>query len=562
MRTLKSLLTTFDSVYQVAGLARRLQEGEALELSGLPGSSKALLLASLLQGLDRGVLLVTRNNREAADLITDLSQFTDQEVHLLPAKETLPYDDTPPAPDSLMRRVRTLHAMLQGRGGLVVVPVRAFLEYLLPRRVLRSSLISLSPGDAARPGDLALKLAALGYERAERVSAPGTFSLRGDIIDVFGNGMEHPVRIELFDDTVEELRFFSPLTQRSTEPATGVTLLPVTDLVVDRVVRERLEGLRSDQNRDVVDQLLEGGAAGGTEHHLPLLYPDPETVLDYAGGRYHLMVNSPEACREMAVFFAGEARRIYGERRARFLLPPGQVLLSFDDLLGRSPCTVLTPLPEDSDGSYNFRIQEKRTYRGQIRHFKEEVSRLLAEGYRVIIGSFYEGQTNRIRDLLGDLLGRWDALSVQTLDLNEGFLSREMKLAVIMDREIFNRRRRHRARTARVASEPIEGIAGITPGEFIVHVEHGIGIYRGMERLSTGGAEKDFVKIEYREGDEIFIPVDQINLLQKYIGQEGRRPRIDKIGSGTWNKVKEHVRKSVRNMARDLLELYSVRTSM
>jgi transcription-repair coupling factor (superfamily II helicase) len=562
MHVLQSFIHTFESTYKIGDLAARIEK-TGMDLCGLPGSSRALFVAALFRNSTRGVLLLTKNNREALDFTSDLAQFMDpDDIHLLVSKETLPYDDTPPAGESLMRRVRALAALGSERKSVVLVPVRAFLDYLIPPSILERSSLCFEKGGTHRFETLVEKLSVMGYERVDRVNTPGTFSVRGDILDVYANGAEHPARVEFFDDTIEEIRHFSPLTQRSTQPVERLQVLPATDLVIDREAEQRLSDLKNQDNEQLVDSVLGEGDIRGLENFLPLLYERPATVPEYAGDRFHFIINDPAACREMADFFHTEAARIYQGRGSRFLLPPQQVLLSLDDLLSDLTFSAFTSLPELGNGTVNFRIQEKRGYHGQITSFKEDIGRFLDQGYKVVIGGFYEGQTNRVRDLLTDMLSEHSRLEVQTLDLNEGFVSGEMKLAVIMDREIFNRRKRHRTKTTKVESQPIDGITSIREGDYIVHIEHGIGIYRGIERLHTGGVEKDFVKIEYREGDEIFIPVDQINLLQKYIGQEGRRPRIDKIGSGTWNKVKEHVRKSVRDMARELLKLYSVRASM
>jgi transcription-repair coupling factor (superfamily II helicase) len=213
-------------------------------------------------------------------------------------------------------------------------------------------------------------------------------------------------------------------------------------------------------------------------------------------------------------------------------------------------------------GALHFDFAGKKGYSGQIGRFREDIAELLAEGYTVIVGAAYEGQTNRLRELLKDLQSSYARLSVATLDLTEGFSSKKMKLAVVLDREIFNRKKRYKRLFLDQKSKPIEGILDIAEGDYIVHIEHGIGVFRGIEKLTTGGVEKDFIKIDYRDGDEIFIPVDQINLLQKYIGQEGRIPRVDKLGTDTWKKVKEHVKRSVRSLAKELLGIYSARASL
>jgi len=561
---LKSLMKRFDHTYDVSTIAGVLQR-KSIELTGLHGSSRALFTASLLQKINRGIIVVTRNNRDASDFYTDLEHFViPAQLFLFPSKETLPYDDTLPYKEITMQRIIALSSLLKGEKAVFVLPVRTFTDFFLPKEVFEENVLRVEKGAAVPPEQIKERLFLLGYEREDRVSTQGSFSVRGDILDVFVYGNEYPCRLEFFDDVIDSIREFSPVTQRSTKPMNSLKIIPAEELIITPEAEHRLEQKMNEENRDIIERITGFKKFNGIENYLSLIYEEPGTILDYAGDRYLFIFDSPTTCKKNADFLTAEAQRLYKEKRIeQYTLPPDKIAAAYNDLVKKlKQYGIISVLPETVIEVIHFDIAEKRGYRGQIRSFKEDVEELLAEGYRVIVGARYEGQTNRLRGLLGSLLDTYERLSVQTLDLHEGFVSRSMKLAVILDREIFHRKKRYSTRFLKVESKPIEGILDIREGNFIVHVEHGIGIYRGIERLKTGEVEKDFVKIEYRDEDEIFIPVDQINLLQKYIGQEGRRPRIDKIGSGTWNRVKSQVKKSVRNMAKELLELYSIRANL
>jgi len=508
------------------------------EFNGLHGSARALLTASLYAG--GTIIVVTRNNRDAGDFCSDLGLFMKPEdIFLFPAQETLPYDDSPPFTEITEKRIIALTGLLGGRSGVYVLPVRSFTGYYPTRGTLKESMIDVECSMVLSLDAVVRKLTRIGFSREDRVSERGMFALRGDILDIYSFGWTNPCRIELFDDTVESIRTFSAGTQRSLSEIERCTVLPAREGLPEEGVRERVK-----------TEMISHYAA----HDAPL----------HAGDDCYLLVDSLQQCRRTYEFFRSESHRIYEEKKGEHILPvPGDLMADFDGLLdsfGRYG--VVSLLPETNGRKYGFSTKERVGYSGRIEQFKKDVGRMLDEGYTVVVGAGYEGQTERLRELLPDLLQRYENLYIHTLNLSEGFTDENMKFAVILDREIFNRKKRYGAASLEARSQPVDTLRTITKGDYIVHVEHGIGVYRGIEKLTSGGAEKDFIKIEYRDGDEVFIPVDQINLLQKYIGQEGRRPRIDRIGSSTWKKVKSHVKKSVKTMAAELLELYASRASL
>jgi len=563
-RKFADILKQFDKTYPVADIARSFGE-ERKTFTGLNGSSRALFTAALFNHLDKGLIVVTSNNRSASNLYGDLGHFLPPpQLYLFPSRETLPYDSSEPYRELTSKRIVALDALIHGEKGIFVLPVRTFTDLYLPRDEFINHRMHVQVDKTIDPGLLQEQLLLLGYEREDRVSVQGSFAVRGGIVDIFVSGQEHPFRLEFFDDVVESIRAFSPATQRSMHTLEECTLLPGREVFVTASARARIMERRNRENAWVVDSIVEGELIKGVENYLSMLYESPDTVLDYGGDKYHLLLDSLEGCREVAEFFRSEADRIYDEQSGKkYLLSPDRIAADFDLMVqGVKGCGVLSALPGSEEEVVDFSVEQKRTYRGQIKSFREDLERLLQKGYQVIVGASYEGQTNRLREMFRDILLTDDSLSMVTCDLNEGFISHKQHLAIILDREIFNRKRRYASRFLEEQTRPLEGTIDIQEGQYIVHMEHGIGIFRGIEKLHTGGAEKDFLKIEYRDGDEIYIPVDQINLLHRYVGHEGRKPRIDRIGSGTWKKVKDQVKRSVRNMARDLIELYSVRASL
>jgi len=567
MELLREINKVFEKKFNLSEILKRIN-GNVLTVEGLPGSSKALFLTSLFRRIERSIFIIVKNNREASDIYGDIKVFAeDIELHILPSKETLPYDTSPPHRELIAKRVVALNAMLSGKKSIFVIPVRSLVDYYIPIEKYKNSIFDFKKGDTYNFNLIAEKLTALGYERVDRVYDYGEFSIRGDIVDIFIPGNDLPYRIEFFDTEIESIRTFSPETQRSKDEIDSVLCIPAREIIIDSEVEGRVKTMSDALPDEVIDGIINFRLSNvANDNFMAILYDSPSRLLDYifSSNRENLIIfNSLDGCKRQGDFYFNEARRIYEENKTRYLTRPESVIVPIEEELGKLTSYInIVNLASDNINKIDFGFLEKRGYMGRLNIFKEEISKFLEEGYTIVVGANYEGQTERLKEILKVPLKKYNRLHVITVDLTEGFLSRGMKLLVILDREVFNRKKRNKSVFIKSRSMPIEGIMDINEGDYIVHIEHGIGIYRGIERLNSGGTEKDFVKIEYRDGDEIFIPVDQINLLQKYVGYQGRKPRIDKIGSDTWKKVKDHVKKSVKNLANELLEIYSVRESL
>ena len=533
-------------------------------LSGLPGTSRAVFLASYLEKVHVPVIYVVKSNRDLQELLGDLSYFVENDrVFQFPSNETLPYDFSAPLREYVSERVVTLSALVEGKRGIYIVPVRGFIDLFIEKEVFKSGILKIRKGEEYGYDSLIKSLIRIGYERVDRVEEQGTFSVRGDIIDVFSPGREFALRFEFFDNTVESIRDFSHITQKSKDELDEVRILPAVESfessedfkILERGNCETLSASKSGDYREDKSKSL---------RYASFFTKTPDNFLGYVPSEAVFIFDSYELCERQAKFFLAEAVRQYSELvKNNEVPPPEMVVADFDNFKQSIKGWIsIETLPPSGNTHIRFNISEKKGYNGNIEKFKKDIENFLRNGYTVIVGAGYDGQTNRLREILNNFINRYDNLYVVTFDIKEGFISDEMKLAVILDREIFNRKRRYKKKFLEVQSQPLGTTLDVKDGDYIVHVEHGIGIYRGVHKLKTGEVEKDFIKIEYRDGDEIFVPVDQINLLQKYIGHEGRTPRIDKIGTDTWKKIKEHVKKSVKKLAKELLELYAIRATL
>ena len=568
MDLIKKISSIFANNFDYNSILKKL-DNKAVEIEGLPGSSKALFLTSLFTEIHNSIFIIVKNNRVASNIYSDIKTFSNDDInlHILPSKETLPYDNSPPQKELTVRRIVGLNAMLSGEKAIFAIPIRSFIDYYMPIKKFKESILKFEKGRDYDYNNIPNLLVALGYERVDKVYEYGEFSVRGDIVDIFIPGYNLPVRIEFFDTEIESIRNFIPESQRSNEEINSVTCIPAKEFVIDEEVKKRVSSIANNLPEDILEEIINFKLVNvASDNFMTILYNNPSTLLDYVyenGKNGFIVFDSLKECRRQGDFYLNEAKRIYKENEDKYLAVPNNVIVPIDNELKKIDRYIdIVNISSGETSKVNFKILEKRGYKGRLNVFKEDVLKFLKKGYTVVIGANYEGQTERLKEILKDYLNKYKNLNIITIDLTEGFLAPEMKLVLILDREIFNRRKRNSISFLKSRSKPIEGIMDISEGDFIVHVEHGIGIYKGIEKLNSGGTEKDFIKIEYRDGDEIFIPVDQINLLQKYVGYQGRKPRIDKIGSDTWKKVKDHVKRSVKNLANELLEIYSIRESL
>ncbi|MCM2264763.1 MAG: transcription-repair coupling factor [Desulfuromonadales bacterium] len=478
----------------------------------------------------------------------------------------------------------------------MVTTVRAVQQRVIPRTVLSSLHLVLHAGAEYPRDELLAKLVALGYQRVPLVEERGTFAVRGDLVDLFPPAFATPMRLVFFGDELEELRPFEALTQRTIgERLTTLELSPAREMVLAGEhlatycarVRERCDEL--ELPRSVREALLtearEGLLAPGREQLLPFNYPALDTLFDHFG-RVRWLVLDPPAVASAADELATLVRE--GERRQRergeAFVPAGSFYLSPEELeaqLGRCPRLDLAALQvyrlEADYPVFRVTVQgngdlrpDHAAHDGTLGYLVERLRDWQDDGWRILLVCHQEGQAERLRDLLepSGLPLRWlpeltagaampPGLTITVGNLTDGFRPAEEKFAVITDDEIFGPRvhRRVRRRDRRVFESTL---ADLRPGHHVVHADYGIARYHGLLHLQAGGTEGDFLHLEFAGDDRLYLPVERIEKVQKYVA-DGGEPRLDKMGSGSWEKAKLKARAAVEELARDLLHVQAKR---
>ncbi len=548
-------------------------------VEGIAPSSFPFIVAALFSSFPRQIIAVTEHSQKMRDLHNDLSAIMDErDICLLPPWETLPYEFVP-VPESIEReRINTLYRLIGGTPLVAIATVESIIRTVPGSDFIRKKGMELAAGEEYPFDDIVELLVRYGFSRERRVEGFGHFAVKGGIIDVYLPSRERPVRLDFFGDTLESIREFDIDSQISREPVDRVTLFPRRELVLfdseERELRSHVAAALAGgmEFPDSVAEAVDSGTLGdmrGLEDLFPLIVGE-DTVLSYcAAPPLVVMMNTPELESRRALLGRTFDELHERKRGSALCLPPERLLrpAAYDDALSRAVrLETFTATP----GSHRWSIKSIPSYRGRIKQVREDIAARTAAGWRVLVTTPFEGQARRLADLLSefsppsDFLSAGDApVGVVISPLREGAEFNDLNTLVVTDHEIFGKSYRQRRQFKSSTSRPIDSFLDLKPGDHVVHVNHGIGMFRSVERMSAGGVERDFLLIEYAESDRLYVPLDQITLVQKYIGAGERTPRLDFLGKkSAWNRIKEKVRQSVEELASELIKIYSARKAL
>ncbi len=573
------------SFKECLGRVSALGKGEVCTVSGLYGSSRAYLVARYLKGAKKPSVVVLPTDELAERFFQDIVFFLGSDVSILfPSTGLLPFERQNPYTEVMARRLSALHRLLVAEGPTVVVTsIRALRERLIPRLAFMERVVELKKGGEEPRERLLLKLQEMGYRKMTMVEDRGEMSVRGFILDLFPPVMDNPVRIEFFGDQIESIRTFDLYTQRSLDELEGVTLLPLCELdlspdgreLARKALLERVDrkGLKRRDWEPLYNATREGIYIDGMAALLPLFYRELETLFHYLPEEATLFVVDPTAVSEECVTLNEDIKA----RAEEALLDGEELYLTEEELhaaMKAHPTVRVEPVKTEGlyiSTSSNKDISAELKQKKELSPLKRHVEGWLNEGLRVYLTAHNSTQAERMCELFGEFpVAIKDAAGILKDEYassvgivvgtpSAGFRLMDEALVLVTEEEIFGERVKRRPVTPRGVDALTTQLKDIKEGEPVVHRDHGIGLYRGIVRLESAGIETDFILVEYRDGDRLYVPVARADLVSKYRGIEGRIPELDKLGSGGWQKKTGRVRKAVGEVAQRLFRIYMAR---
>ena len=538
-----------------------------LELEVADSSFTSLLVTEIAIKAPGPMLVVCPTEQEAEDVASDMAA-TGQNPDLFPWWGSIPYRDLAPTSATFGERSRILSLLCSGNIPLLVCSQRAFLTPLPPAEYIASQLQTLRQGQKIDTVQLAETLANFGYTRVPKVQVHGEFALRGEVLDIYMAGDTDAFRVLLDFDRIESIKQFNPEDQSGLERVSGLVIRPLKEVLW---TSERIDILRhnllkldefKDAKLDFLEALESHKSFSGEELFYSLAFHNQSTILDYLPDSATVFFIDKERLENAQESLEREYDGLYRKaRRERPVPAPNRLLLNFKTLAQRAGRRVSFQTIKGSGESDATRLRlvcdPPRSFFGNINYLKEEFANLIKDGWHIVVSAESESQAARLEELLKDL-----TVSVMVLPLSTGFALPDIKLMVVQENEIFGRRKRIPRSLKHVRSAAIDTFVELNPGDFVVHINYGIGLFKGIERIKALGHERDYIKLEYAEQEYVFVPIEQVNLVQRYIGNEGNAPRLDKLGSKSWENRKNRVKKSVEDIAQRLINLYSKRKAV
>jgi len=551
-----------------------------LVVGGLVGASRAMLAALLRADTGRPVVLVLPDERPAEDRKEDMAFFLpDDEIVFFPERDTSPYKETRDFSSISEARINALDSLCRKSPGVLVTTVRALMERVPSKELFSSAAITLKTGQDVNLAALGRRLVTMGYARQPVVTQAGEMSVRGGILDVFSFGTGHPCRVELDGDTVSSIRLFDPENQLSVSTEESVRILPLYELVINEDVLGKLRDCpHGSLESEFLGRIQDGICLSTLVHSRSHLAQDLTGVLDYLPDNSVVVLEDEAKLFDRAGYFERDLEQLWevAVEHESTLSSPSELYLTSEVLRGLLSrfATVSMPgvvqhsvvRPADAMESKEDAVTRKRIEFASrepesIGRDIKLLHRYLDELASSEIETYIFCDTKTQRERLEEILARDDAV-VETGRLNSGFILPELGLAVLTDRELFSRYRWRRFKRRLNLGITLRDVSALRPGDYVVHYDYGIGMYRGFERLKVGSHETDCLQIDYAGGDKLFIPVDQLSLIQKYQAEEGYVPSVHRIGGTLWKRTKARARKAIVDMAKELIEIEAARKAL
>lgn len=572
---------------------------------GTVDACKSHLMYSVSALIEKNPVIITPDEISARKLYDDLQYLYEEgQVYLYPARDILFYNADVHSMDITAERMKIIEALLYEQDTILIIPAEALLNPLSPKETWLSYQKTLQEGQVIDLKKLASYLLEIGYERTSKVEGIGQFAIRGGIIDLYPPNSIMPYRIELWDDEIDSIRTFNPSTQRSVEKIKQILIIPNQEIIFPlallqgavpaikedlKIVADQLrsEGKKEsakaleEQVKAHIEQIQEGLTIEGLETYIPYTNLQTVSILDYLPANTVIYVDEPAKIRD-------KCDRLYEEYRSSMMdrLNYGHILTKQLDFvfeyeeavytIGKKPTITLNNFLKvdtdfETDNELSIAVYENNTFYNSLDLLEKDIKEWKKDNKKIVILAGIKAKAMRLMEeletrgilttyseSLGDELQKGQ-VAITKGSLGKGFVYEGIDFYIIADKDLFGKEKKKTKTKKKHKGNKIESFLDLTPGDYVVHENHGIGIFKGIEQIVIEGIARDNLKIEYANNSTLYVNINQMDMVQKYVGAESKSPKLSKLGTAEWKKSKAKVKGAIQDIAKDLIKLYSTR---
>ena len=561
-------------------------------ISGLTDSGKVHLAYSTHFYAEKPICIITYNEIQAKKLLKDLEYF-EEKVEFFPKKEVFAFDYLTESKDNLFERIDILNNVINKKSQIIVTTIEAVIQPMIEKRILYKNLIKLKVGQEYNLENLKETLVKLGYERYDMIEGKGQFSIRGGIVDIATNS-KNGVRIEFWGDEIDSIRKFNILTQRSTDMINEISILPAFEYILEKNVEEVCKKIEESQYASVleeiinddIEQMKSGNYVSKIDKYFKLFYSKKQTFLDYLEDDFIILLDEASKIKARTENIIKDNETIIKGLVEKKKIPIQiiQEYFNYSDIIEKTKEKQTIYLENKEIGfndiqsmhakrnGYSFSYREVNFFRGSMDLLLEELQKANKKSKQTVVlcGNFENANNfsklldeRKIKFSLDEKLEKKIVPGVVVLTsgtISTGFESFDLNLLVISAIELFSSKEKRKSRLSQSFKDGEKVIfTDLKIGDYVVHKTHGIGEYIGVNTIKADGVTKDYIKVKYKDNDILYVPTSSLDNIRKYIGSGSGSPKINRLGSKDWENTKTRVKNNLREVARDLIELYAKR---
>jgi len=546
-------------------------------LSGLTDTGKIHFAYATHFYTEKPICIITYNELQAKSLIKDLSYFTNN-IEYFPKREIVTYDYLAESKEIQNKRISCLNNIYEKKAKVIVTTIEAMEQRIISKESLYKNILSMKTGVTVNLEELKKSLTALGYERMELTESISSYSIRGGIIDI-AISETLGVRIELWGDVIDSIRHFDIATQRSKDKVSQIKIYPATEFILEKDIEEIIKNISEDLENDIVSEDIEaiknGNYLSKVDKYFNDFYETSETLIDYIKDNYIIFLDEVSKLKARSENIIKDNKNLIKSLIEKKRPVPQSLKIQGDFIkFLESIKQIQTVYLEKQDigfidkqtmhakrNGYSFSYREVNFFRSSMDLLFQEVQKAVKSKKTIIILTGSKDNTKKIMDMLSEknIIASPNDVIISEKSISSGFECYDFNLLVISVSEVFKVHSKKRV----VSSEFKQGetiiFADLKVGDYIVHKTNGIGQFVGVDTIKADGIIKDYIKVRYKDDDMLYIPTSSLDNIRKYIGTDSRMPKVNRLGSKEWENTKQRVKSNLKEIAKDLIELYSIR---